>query len=178
MEELLNVLILDEKKNYKCFDLLKELINNNPEFRETLIEGVKEGKIIGFDIDIWNKIYNQNIRFIDNFETVFEGGYNIGGCTTTAKQLSYSLDRCYICGGDLPLIAGTKNSPDGRHTWLEWKNYLIDTSLMLFIDKTFAPRFGYIETNKNNPMLDPYYRVAKDYTNDPDLNKDKKRKSV
>ena len=173
--EILNELINNERFNYKCFDLLKQLLNENLEFRNIIEKGVKEHKIFGFNEELWTKINNQNIRGIDNFESVFRDGANIGYCTVAAKQLSYSLDNPYICGGTVKYLVNTPKSPDGSHTWILNDNYIIDTTLMLIIDKSYMNKLGYVEENKYNPNIDPIYNAAKDFTLDTSLKKERTR---
>ena len=167
--ELLDFLCIPEKKEYECYSLLSSLLRRNQEFREVIAEGIKQGKIHGFDEDMWKKISDQNTRGISSFDEVFKQGVNIGDCTGCSIQYSYSIDRPIICGGELPLLVGTKNSPDGRHTWISDGGKIIDTSLMLVIDEDFAPRLGYVEQNRHDPNLSPRYRAAKDFTNDPEI---------
>ena len=172
---ILSELINNERFNYKCFDLLKNLLTQSEEFRSIVEQGVKEHKIFGFTDELWTKIYEQNIRGIENFELVFRDGANIGYCTVASKQLSYSLDNPYICGGTVKFLINTKNSPDGSHTWILNDNYIIDTSLMLIIDKSYMNKLGYVEENRYNPSIDPIYNAAKDFTLDESLKKERKR---
>ena len=108
----------------------------------------------------------QNIRKINSFEDVFIDGANIGYCTVAAKQLSYSLDDCYICGGTLPLLKNTKNCKDGSHTWILYNDEVIDTTLMLIISYDYIETIGYKEENWYNPNLDPIYLESKTFTRD------------
>ena len=164
-------LIDEQRKNYKCFDELKRLLKENKDFRQKVINGYANGKIVGFNEEIWNKINKQNIRRINNFEDVFIEGANIGYCTVASKQLSYSFDNVYICGGELPILKGTKNCKEGEHTWIETDNQIIDTTLMLIIAKDYSKEIGYKEENKYNPNIDPIYLVAKEITRDSSLRK-------
>ena len=113
----------------------------------------------------------QNIRGINSFEDVFIDGANLGYCTVAAKQLSYSLNTCYICGGVLPILAGTNNCPDGSHTWISADSKVIDTTLMLIIDENYSKSIGYIEENRYNPNVDPIYLATKEWTNDKGIKK-------
>ncbi|MBQ8892051.1 MAG: hypothetical protein IJ068_04220 [Bacilli bacterium] len=167
--KILNELISSERSNYKCFDLLKKLFIENTEFRNIIIEGTMNHKIFGFTDELWTKIHDQNIRGIDNFESVFRDGANIGYCTVAARQLSYSIDNPYICGGTVKYLINTPNSIDGSHTWILNDNYIIDTTFMLIIDKEYANKLGYIEENRYNPNIDPIYNAAKDFTLDTAL---------
>ena len=95
----------------------------------------------------------------------------IGYCTVASKQVSYSFNSCYICGGILPLLIGTRNCTDGSHTWIECDGKVIDTTLMLIMSKRYANMLGYIEENRYDPNLDPIYRATKEFTNDSNLKK-------
>jgi len=169
--EIFDLLTTENRKDYKCYLELKRLLIQNKDFKQTIIKGFQEGKIKGFTEELWNKINSQNIRTVDNFEDVFREGANIGYCTVASKQLSYSLDTCYICGGVLPILKGTFNCEDGSHTWILYNNEIIDTTLMLIIGKEYIEKIGYIEENRYNPNLNPVYLAAKDYTNDKELKK-------
>lgn len=169
--ELIDLLIDADKKDYKCYSALIDLLHENEAFRQTVILGLKEGKIRGFDKDLWQKIRLQNIRRIDSFERVFIDGANIGYCTVASKQLSYSFDSCYLCGGTLPLLKGTKNCEDGSHTWILYNNEIIDTTLMLIISYDYMEKIGYKEENRYNPNVDPVYVATKDFTNDANIRK-------
>lgn len=171
--EIIDYITNENRKNYKCFSLLKYLLISNENFRNLIINGITTGKIKGFPEELWTKINTQNVRTIDNFEDVFREGANIGYCTVASKQLSYSLDNCYLCGGTLPILKGTTNSPDGRHTWIVYNNKVIDTSLMLIIDEKYSKEIGYIEENRYNPSSDFVYMATKDYTNDKNIKNSK-----
>lgn len=167
--ELIDLLVDEDKKNYKCYRELKRLLNENETFKQTVASGISEGKIRGFDDDLWKKIHSQNIRNIDNFESVFRDGANIGYCTPASKQLSFSFNKCYICGGVLPILKGTTNCEDGSHTWIAYNNEIIDTTLMLIIDNKYAKEIGYQEENRYDPNLDKFYSAAKKWTIDPKI---------
>lgn len=173
--ELANLLISKEKMNYKCFDELKRLLKTDDKFRETIKMGYIHGKVYGFDNELWQKISEQNVRRINSFEDVFKDGANIGYCTVSSKQLSYSFEQCDICGGTLPILKGTRNCEDGRHTWIQCENEIIDTSLMLIIDKSYAERIGYIEENRYDPNIDPIYLATKKFTNDKSFKENRKK---
>jgi len=167
--EPISLLVDDDKKDYRCYSELIRLSHENQNFRETLISGLNEGKIRGFDEQLWEKIRSQRVRRIDNFEDVFIDGANIGYCTVASKQLSYSLNDCYLCGGTLPLLEGTKNCEDGSHTWILYNNEIIDTTLMLIVKCDYMEKIGYKEQNRYNPNIDPIYSATKDFTNDRNI---------
>lgn len=170
-EIICDFLIDADKKNYKCYSELKRLLEENQEFKQTIISGLIDGKIRGFDQELWEKIRLQNIRRIRSFEQVFIDGANIGYCTVASKQLSYSLNDCYLCGGILPILKGSKNCDDGSHTWILCNNEVIDTALMLIIDGDYITRIGYVEENRYNPNMDPIYSSAKEFANDTSIRK-------
>lgn len=167
----LEMITSKDKLNYKCYNLLIDLVTNYEDFKNIIIDGIKTNMITGFSDDLWEKINSQNIRIINNFDDVFREGLNIGNCTKASKQLSYSFSSCYICGGTLPILVGTKNCKDGSHTWIEYEGKIIDTSLMLIIDKSFKNKIGYKEENRYNPNIDKNYLAAKDFTLDKNLKK-------
>lgn len=164
--EIIDFFVTESRKNYKCYSELKRLLIENETFRNIIINGVKENKIIGFPEELWSKINSQNIRTINNFEDVFRDGANIGYCTVASKQLSYSLDNCNLCGGVLPILKGTTNCEDGSHTWISHNGKVIDTTLMLVIDEEYSKKIGYIEQNRYNPSVDPVYMASKDFATD------------
>lgn len=165
------MLITESRKEYKCFLELKKLLNENKDFKKIVEDGINKGLIRGFDEELWKKIFSQNIRGISNFVNVFRDGANLGYCTVASKQLSYSLDDCFIVGGVLPLLEGTVNCEDGSHTWIVYNGEIIDTTLMLIIKEEYATKLGYIEENRYNPNLDPIYLATKEFTNDVNLKK-------
>ena len=170
MDELLKLVINEERKDYGCYKILRDLVENNPDFRKKLQEGIAQGKIYGFNEDVWEKIALQNIRNIDSFETVFKKGYNLGNCTPASKQLSYSFRDVEICGGVVDYLIGTQNSPDGSHTWMVSGGEIYDTTLMLVIDETYAKKsFTYNEQNRVDPTRSPIYCATREFTNDPEL---------
>lgn len=168
-QEILKSLISESRFHYKCFDLLKELFKENKRFKKWLIKGYLTGKIEGFPEELWEKIDSQNIRRIASFEDVFRDGANLGYCTVASKQLSYSLDDCYICGGVVSVLVGTINSIDGSHTWISKSQKVIDTTLMLIMDEKYSKEIGYVEENRYNPNLDSVYLATKEFTRDQNL---------
>ena len=155
-------------ESYKCYDILRgKLLDEN--FCNKIKKGIESNKVFGFTDELWKMIENQNLRAPFSFIDVFKDGANKKYCTVAAKQLSYSFDTCYICGGILPILAGTDNCKDGSHTWIDKDGYVIDTSLMLIIEENFAKELGYVEENRYNPNLDSIYRAAKEFTNDNSL---------
>lgn len=169
--ELIDMLIDKDKKEYKCYSELKRLLENNIDFKDKVINGLRTGKVSGFSDELWQKINDQNIRRINSFDDVFRDGANIGYCTVASKQLSYSLNNVYLCGGVLPILKGTSNCSLGEHTWISCNGKVIDTTLMLVIDEKYSKEFGYIEENRYDPSNDPIYNAAKEFTLDTSLKK-------
>ncbi len=166
--KIIDMIIDEDKKDFKCYEILKNLLNNNLEFAKIVEKGIVNKLIFKFPDELWEKIKGQNIRRIDNFMDVFRDGANIGYCTVASKQLSYSLSHCYICGGVLPILDNTFNC-DGSHTWISYNGYIIDTSLMLIISEKLAKEIGYQEENRYDPNMDPVYLATKEWTNDKSL---------
>ena len=165
---------------FKGFDLLEELKIKFPDFREKLEKYIKLGKVRYFNENEWNKIKNQNYMDViedivyDDFYDVFCDGKNIGFCTTMVKQLSYSYNDVALVAGRVPMFVGTKNSSHGGHKWLEDGEHIIDTSLLLVIDKDIISEFGYKEEKRytaqdlrNNKI----YQSTKERINDLYLKK-------
>ncbi len=171
VQQILELLVDKDLIEYKCFDILKQKLQENLEFRELIKEGLKTGQIDKFPRDLFEKVCEQNIRApFDPIQIFIEGG-NLGNCTGMSKIVSYSMQTCDICGGTLDILIGTKNSPDGSHTWISYLGKIIDTTLMITIDERLKTRFGYTEENRYNPNVDPIYTVRKNYANDPSLKK-------
>lgn len=171
MEEIIEYLYGDYK-DYEGTSVTKTLLIENENFRNLIINGIKEHKISGFDEKDWNLIRTQNIRCIDNFETVFKKGLNIGCCTSTSKQLSYSFNDAELISGIMDFLIGTRNAPNGEHSWMENDNYIYDTTLLLKIDKSLAKNFGYHEEVRLDQFMlrrNGSYAAAKEFTTDTNL---------
>ena len=135
INELLKELIDEDIIDYKCFDLLKSKLMEDINFLDTIINGVQNGLIAKFPRELFDKVCDQNIRAPFEPIQLFIDGANIGNCTIMSKIISYSLNYCDICGGTLKPLIGTKNSPDGRHTWVSFNRTIIDPSLMIQINE-------------------------------------------
>ena len=168
LEELM-LSLYGARANYKGLDVLKYILLNNKKFYNFIIENIKNGKVMPFGDLEFSKIERQNIRAIDNFLTVFKEGLNLGSCTITSKQLSYSYDGCDLVSGTMDLLIGTINSEHGEHSWMEYDEYIYDTTLMLKINKSLAKEIGYNEETRIKSYQlnsNPTYQSTKDYTND------------
>ena len=161
----------------KPYELFWNLYNNNQEFKEFVTRNMQNGKIHFFGEEEWTKIENQNFppinKDIKNFKDMFLMGYNIGNCVGITRQLSYSYDECDIVSGILPLLKGTLNARElGGHAWLEVGNSIIDTSLMLVIDKSLKDVLGYKEEERLtsfNLKQNMIYQKRKEFVNDENL---------
>ena len=161
--------------DFKGFDALKRLIKENPDFGNIIQEGIENGQIRYFGDEEWDKMEEQNFvphGEIKKFSDIFKLGYNEGGCTYVSKQLSFSYDDVDWVSGLLPILKGTRNCAEGEHSWLETRDKIIDTSLVLVIDKELKSKLGYQTEVRYTPSLlnsDRNYLARKDFTNDPGL---------
>lgn len=167
--------------NSKALSLFLEIYNNNSSFSKTINENLSNGKIRFFDDNEWDKIKNQNfVSFcseIQEFIDMFLLGYNIGNCCGASRQLSYSYDDVDMVTGRFPILKGTKNAQkEGGHCWLETSESIIDTSLMLVIDKSLKNDFGYIEEQRLTAFSlsrSHRYQSRKEFVNDKNINNSK-----
>ena len=175
VQEILKFLIDEDLMDFKCFDILKEKLQTDLQFRETVKKGISEGLIDKFPRELFDKICEQNIRAPFEPIQIFIDGANLGNCTIMSKMISYSLPAPDLCGGTLKVLEGTKNSPDGSHTWVSYRTsvkeqpIIIDPSLMIMIRENFSKEFGYVEENRYDPRIDRYYNAAKDFANDKSI---------
>ena len=167
----------------KAFNLFWQLYNNNQDFKEKIDKGFQNKKIRFFNEEELNKIRNQNFIHptnpnIKEFEDIFLLGDNIGNCVGISRQLSYSYNNADLVSGTLPILKGTPNAKElGGHAWLETPDEIIDTSLMLVIDKTLKTTIGYIEENRKTASMlkqDQNYQKRKEFVNDLNLKPKKK----
>ena len=66
---------------------------------------------------------------------------------------------------------------EGGHCWLETNDTIIDTSLMLVIDKSLKDEIGYIEEQRLTPFdlaMSPRYQARKEFVNDRNIKSSKK----
>lgn len=161
----------------KAFDLFWEVFENISQFKKLVVENLESGKIRFFNEEEWDKINSQNFLSpsyeMTEFLDMFVIGYNIGNCVGASRQLSYSYDDVDIVTGVLPMLKGTLNaSEEGGHCWLERDNVIIDTSLMLVIDKSLKDELGYIEEERLTSFQlrkSPLYQARKEFVNDKHL---------
>ena len=169
--------------NIKAYGLFWNLYNNDDDFHNLVDKGMKENKIRFFDETEWDKIYSQNfvspIKEMREFVDMFLLGYNIGNCVGAIRQLSYSYYDADIVSGILPILKGTLNAEkEGGHCWLETPDSIIDTSLMLVIDKSLKDDFGYIEEQRltcYQLSRMPLYQARKEFANDKEIRNGRKK---
>ena len=53
---MLDKLLVKGTENYKCYDILKDLYANNPEFKKIVDEGIESGKVSGFSQELWDTL--------------------------------------------------------------------------------------------------------------------------
>ena len=167
----------------KAYDLFWSLYQTNNEFKKIIDENIKTGKIRFFNEEEWSKIESQNFISpnpeLKDFTDMFLLGYNIGNCIGCSRQLSYSYKNIDIVSGILPMLKGTLNAEqEGGHGWLETYKYIIDTSLMLVIDKSLKDTIGYIEERRitaNELANSPTYKARKEFVNDKNLKENKRK---
>lgn len=173
----------DKAKNWKAYDQLKELYNTNPSFKALITEQFSKGTIRLFNEEEFSKIKSQNfvspVRELKEFIDLFILGYNIGNCVGTIRQLSYSYDNVDIVSGILPILKGSRNAEkEGGHCWLETTRNLIDTTLMLVIDKSLKTQLGYQEEQRitATQLQNMHrYQARKEFVNDPNLKTSRKK---
>lgn len=168
----------------KAYDLFNKLYSENIQFKYFVNKYMELGLVRFFNEEEWDKIKSQNFSLdlssdVKEFYDLFILGYNYGSCVTTSKLLSYSYNDVDLVSGILPLIKGLKNSEKlGGHCWLENAKYIIDTSLMLIIDKSLKEDFGYQEEHRITSYQlsrDSIYQKTKEFVNDKSLKKKIKR---
>lgn len=167
------------EKFTKAYELFYTLYNSNNTFKLLVDQAFEQGLIRHFDDNEFSKIKSQNFYMpgvdLSDFSAMFEEGYNIGNCVGTSMQLSYSYNDVDIVSGILPILKGTKNAEkEGGHCWLETSRFIIDSSLMLIIDKRLKQKFGYIEEQRmTQEMLrnSSRYQARKEFTNDINIKK-------
>lgn len=169
--------------NGKAFVLFWDIYHKNPNFHKIINENFANGKIRFFNENEWDKINSQNFvsptREMKEFRDMFLLGYNIGNCVGASRQLSYSYHDVDIVSGVLPILKGTLNAERlGGHCWLETPDNIIDSSLMLVIDKSLKNDLGYIEEQRLTSYQlanSPIYQARKKFVNDKDLNSNRKK---
>jgi len=163
----------------KAYEELNRLCLENINFKNLVEENIKNGKVRFFGNEEWMRIKKQNYISlipddkVKDFSDVFKNGYNIGDCVNVSLQLSYSYDDVDIVSGILPILKGSRNATlVGGHRWLENSKEIIDTTLMLIIDKSLKKDFGYIEEGRISSFTlrrMHNYMARKEFVNDSSI---------
>lgn len=176
IEKILEILY-GKRKDYKGTQMMRELLIKNETFRNLIIEGIKTENIYMWPEELWEKLDKQNLMLRKgNVSDIFKDGYNIGNCTGCSTIVSYSFPLgCLYVGGTVDYLIGTKNSIDGKHTWLENKGVIYDTTFMVAITEKYSKNLLYNPIYKTDPNKNPNYSAGKDFANDPFIDNSKKR---
>ena len=166
------------EQNFKGFDLLNKVLQQNETFKQLVNENMEQGKIRQFGEEEWDKIKKQNYISgnpdLKTFYDIFSLGWNIGNVGMVSRQLSYSYNNVDLVSGFLPLLTGSINSPNGEHEWLENDKEIIDTTLCLIIDKSLKEEMGYqteFRFTQQELMQNELYRERKEFINDETINR-------
>jgi len=161
-----------------------QLCKKNETFKELVVKAIVEEKIRKFCDTEWDIIKKQNYRSptpeATDFYDIFALGYNIGDCVGISRQLSYSFDDVDLVSGILPLLKGSKNAEkEGGHCWIETEEHILDTTLLLVINKDLKNALGYHEEQRiTSEMLknSNRYQCVKKFTNDKFIKENKTQK--
>ncbi|MBQ9298492.1 MAG: hypothetical protein IJ223_05660 [Clostridia bacterium] len=164
--------LLQYKQKGPIPNLRKEAISKNPD----IAKYIESGDIKGFeDFEYKNgktlleATKDVNVESYSNMYELFCRGDHIGYCQPTSRLIGVMFENPQFHSGNLPCIAGTKNSEDGNHAWVETeingKEYIVDTSTMLVIPKELKEKVGYIDGKKpySKDYLINDYRTADKY---------------
>ena len=177
IENILEILY-GERKNYKGITLMKELLISDEKFREIIIEGIKTGNIYMWSEEFWKKLDKLNLMLRKgNVSDIYISGDNIGDCTGCSTLISYIFQsECLYVGGTVDYLIGTKNSVDGRHTWVEEKGVIYDPTFMIAIKESYSKNLGYKPDHKMDPNTNPFYVEGKEFARDPYIDSNNKNK--
>lgn len=168
IEKILEMLY-GERKNYKGTQIMINLLATNEKFKESIVEGIKTGNIYSWPEELWVKLDKLNLMLRKgNVSDIFKTGANIGDCTGCSTIISYAFPvGCSYVGGTIDYLVGTKNSIDGRHTWVEDNGVIYDTTFMIAIKQEYSKKLGYKEVYKTDPNKNSEYSAGKDFARDP-----------
>jgi len=175
IENILEILY-GKRKNYKGIEVMIKLLTENKEFKDFIVEGIKTGNIYAWSNELWGKLDRLNLMLRKgNVSDIFKIGANIGDCTGCSTIISYAFPPgCLYVGGTVDYLIGTKNSSDGRHTWIEDKGIIYDTTFMIAIKGNYSKKLGYKEIYKTDPNKNLEYSAGKDFATDSFINSNKK----
>ncbi len=109
---------------------------------ENFLNSLKDTKID--DCNITDKYKEKIVTLHD----VFLKGLNYGKCGLTTRYLLQHFDSidkysAKLCYGVCSLLKDTKNSPNGKHAFIEYNGYMYCTTLMLKLPVANIDNFGY-----------------------------------
>lgn len=167
IENILEILY-GERKDYKGTQIMRQLLTENEIFRALIIEGIKTGNVYMWPNELWEELDKQNLMLRKgNVSNIFKIGANIGDCTGCSTIISYSFPvGCLYVGGTVDYLIGTKNSMDGRHTWIEYKGVIYDTTFMIAINEKYSKKLSYNPLYKTDPNKNQLYSAGKDFARD------------
>ena len=177
IENILEILY-GKRKSYEGTQMMRNLLTTNIKFRDLIIEGIKTGNVYMWPEELWEKLDKLNLMGRKgNVSDIFKTGSNIGDCTGCSTVVSYVFQvGCLYVGGTVDYLIGTKNSQDGRHTWVEDNGIIYDTTFMIAIKNDYSKRLGYNEVYKTDPNKNSEYSAGKDFARDPFINANNKSK--
>lgn len=114
---------------------------------------LEEEKENGEKKTLLEKTRDINISTYSSMFEFFARGDHIGNCGRTAKFFG-TIFRTpeFHTKGNAPFLAGTKNSENGNHAWLEARvgrfKYIFDTSMLLAIPIKLKNELGYSDDRK------------------------------
>lgn len=110
---------------------------------------------------------------IKTMAEVYELGCNIGYCKLTSRYFAIAMPKAKLAYGVLPMLKGTKRSPNGGHAWIIHNGFYIDPSLRIIIPEEIATNIGYTiekiladSSARIIPEYDLYSNAVKDRNND------------
>ena len=177
IENILEILY-GERKDYKGTEVMKELLLKDENFKQIIIDGIKTGNIYSWPEKLWEELDKLNLMLRKgNVSDIFKMGDNIGDCTGCSTIVSYSFPiGCLYVGGTVDYLIGTKNSVDGRHTWLENEGVIYDTTFMVSINEKYSKKMGYKTLYKTDPNKNSKYSAGKDFARDKFISSNNKVK--
>lgn len=147
----------------KASEYSKFYIESHPELKEQIEYGLNNGLVFNFGNDEFEKLKSLSyVVIFDDVINLFKEGYNLGNCSEFAKLLSYAYDSSKIAIG---YFKPSYNGQNG-HAWMEYGNYIYDTTLLLKIDKEYANVLGYVKLKEYDPMTNSLYRNRKQIYNE------------
>ena len=101
-------------------------------------------------------------------EEIYKYGFNIGHCGLTSRYLAIKFPTAKLQYGTCKLLIGTKNAPNGEHSWIIINNHLIDSTLMISIPIDKITKLGYLPLKEIAPdsarILSEYDLYEHEYT--------------